>query len=68
MGTALLNHKTEQAFTPIRCACGWPIFRVTADGVSLKHHSCDYINMIPWSVIGEWQAIAQAGSVVPLGR
>ncbi len=66
MGTVLINHKTEQhfTFTPIRCACGWPIFRVTADGVQCKHHSCDYISLFPWSVIREWQAMAQAGSVI----
>ncbi len=64
MGTVLANHKTEQHFTPIRCACGWPLFRVTAEGISAKHHSCDYINCIPWSVISEWQTQAQAGSVI----
>ncbi len=69
MGTALLNHKIEQAFTPIRCACGWPLFRVTADGISCKHHSCDYINIFSWTTIREWQVVAQAGSViVPIGR
>jgi hypothetical protein len=47
-------------YEAVRCNCGWPIFRIYPNGVSIKHHSCEFVTIFPWAMLHEWAVIGSA--------